>query len=1068
MIIIENVLNTSAKVRYIYHISDIHIRRYEKHNEYEYIFEKLYEYLEKVKNDNSIIVITGDLLHNKDNLTPDCVLKTWLFLDKLRNIMPLFLITGNHDFVETNNHIKDSIQAILQDKDCDNFYYLRESGAYRYGNVLFGVSSLIDKQHIYAKDIMTNAQYKIGLYHGGVGKTETSVGYKLNGDKLVSDFEGYDYVLLGDIHKYQYVAPNMAYSSSLISQNFGETDDYHGILIWDLNKGTQKYHIIKNKYRYMEIVVKENKVLKDGEEIDYKTFEFPKNGRLRVNVDDDNYYKDIKKYLRKNFKKLSIYESNIVKMNFEDENMNKEDISYISLLEKYITKLSEDNKGKCREIFSQNIVESELVVEKSLLEWKLLDLEFSNLFSYGSNNFIDFTKLQNNELTGLFAPNSYGKSTIIDILLFSLYEDFSRNVYSRYKTIPSYIINYKYNDFEIKLRFIIGGYLYMIHKKGKKVKKNTSKTGKSISFSINKLYRYEDGIETDLTGKDRFETLDVLKNIIGNYNEFCLTTLYLQNNEKNFYDMKPQDRKTFLYDLLHLHKFEYMTKKFKAKSRENKILLNNILSQLTDENNIDNLKENNTDYENEILLYEKDNINTILKLNELIQKKEKLLTFIDNDLLNIECKYSDSIDIMKYRMELIEKLIPEYNNYTYDFNEFKNILLKRIYLLESKIVNINDCYIDKPYNELIKELANINNILKNKEDIINKYNKYIKNKNEYDNLKYKLDLITQNIKENEINEKCKICMKRKCIIDKLLLEYEEINNKLKIIVLNDDDYKNYQDMILLEDKHNYIKNKTYEEDINRLNQVVNMIDYLHNIEREKDTFIIDTINNYKESIRYNENKSYIEEIKHLNVIINELNNKIIDNNSKITEYKLLINNNNFILNNYEKNITLKENYNNNVKIYDALAKSVCIHGIPSVILNKYLEGIQTYMNNLISPFINKTVELILEGNYLYINIYNDKDEIINILGGMEHFIVNISLKITLGKLSVLPKCGLLIIDEGVSVLDKEHIDKFHIIGNFLKSNYKNIIIISHIDGIKDFISDFISINKVNGDSIINY
>lgn len=247
-----------------------------------------------------------------------------------------------------------------------------------------------------------------------------------------------------------------------------------------------------------------------------------------------------------------------------------------------------------------------------------------------------------------------------------------------------------------------------------------------------------------------------------------------------------------------------------------------------------------------------------------------------------------------------------------------------------------------------------------------------------------------------------------------------------------------------------------------------MIDYLHNIEREKDTFIIDTINNYKESIRYNENKSYIEEIKHLNVIINELNNKIIDNNSKITEYKLLINNNNFILNNYEKNITLKENYNNNVKIYDALAKSVCIHGIPSVILNKYLEGIQTYMNNLISPFINKTVELILEGNYLYINIYNDKDEIINILGGMEHFIVNISLKITLGKLSVLPKCGLLIIDEGVSVLDKEHIDKFHIIGNFLKSNYKNIIIISHIDGIKDFISDFISINKVNGDSIINY
>ena len=81
--------------------------------------------------------------------------------------------------------------------------------------------------------------------------------------------------------------------------------------------------------------------------------------------------------------------------------------------------------------------------------------------------------------------------------------------------------------------------------------------------------------------------------------------------------------------------------------------------------------------------------------------------------------------------------------------------------------------------------------------------------------------------------------------------------------------------------------------------------------------------------------------------------------------------------------------------------------------------------------------------------------------------MNISLKMTLGRLSVLPKCGLLIIDEGVSVLDKDHIDRFHIIGNFLKSNYKNVIIISHIDGIKDFISEFIPINKdSNNDSSI--
>ena len=235
----------------------------------------------------------------------------------------------------------------------------------------------------------------------------------------------------------------------------------------------------------------------------------------------------------------------------------------------------------------------------------------------------------------------------------------------------------------------------------------------------------------------------------------------------------------------------------------------------------------------------------------------------------------------------------------------------------------------------------------------------------------------------------------------------------------------------------------------------------------ENNYILYIFHNYIFSIKYKLHKHYIVTVKKYQILINQLNTKILQHNNKITEYKFKINNNNFIINNYKKNIQFKIKYQNQIKIYDTLAKSVCIHGIPSIILNKYLQGIQNYMNHLISPFINKTLQLILDGNYLYINIYNHKNHIINILGGMEHFIVNISLKITLAKLSVLPKCGLLIIDEGVSVLDKEHIDKFKIIATFLKNNYKNIIIISHIDPIKDFISHFITINKyTNQDSHI--
>ena len=42
------------------------------------------------------------------------------------------------------------------------------------------------------------------------------------------------------------------------------------------------------------------------------------------------------------------------------------------------------------------------------VDWKIKSFEFSNMFSYGEDNVVDFTKL--NGIVGLFAPNASGKS----------------------------------------------------------------------------------------------------------------------------------------------------------------------------------------------------------------------------------------------------------------------------------------------------------------------------------------------------------------------------------------------------------------------------------------------------------------------------------------------------------------------------------------------------------------------------------------------------------------------------------------------------------------------------------
>jgi DNA repair exonuclease SbcCD ATPase subunit len=80
----------------------------------------------------------------------------------------------------------------------------------------------------------------------------------------------------------------------------------------------------------------------------------------------------------------------------------------------------------------------------------------------------------------------------------------------------------------------------------------------------------------------------------------------------------------------------------------------------------------------------------------------------------------------------------------------------------------------------------------------------------------------------------------------------------------------------------------------------------------------------------------------------------------------------------------------------------------------------------------------------------------------------LAFKISFTSVFNIPSSGLLIIDEGVSVLDKEHIIKFNEICKLIKENYNNIILITHIEAFIDYTIDTIKIEKkVNNVGLIN-
>ena len=105
--------NTKKKIDKIYHISDVHIRLIHRKDEYLTVFKNLYQFLNEKKCENSIIVITGDLLHSKLELSPECCDITFDFLKTLCNFFPVILIAGNHDALLNNLSRTDSISSIL-------------------------------------------------------------------------------------------------------------------------------------------------------------------------------------------------------------------------------------------------------------------------------------------------------------------------------------------------------------------------------------------------------------------------------------------------------------------------------------------------------------------------------------------------------------------------------------------------------------------------------------------------------------------------------------------------------------------------------------------------------------------------------------------------------------------------------------------------------------------------------------------------------------------------------------------------------------------------------------------
>jgi len=682
-----------SKIERIFHISDIHIRLYHRQKEYQDIFEKLYDYIKLTSNNTEIIIITGDLFHSKNNLSPESILITQNFLIRLSQLCPTFLIAGNHDAMLTNQQREDSITAIVQNIHIPNFFYLKNSGVFFVANVAIAVCSILDNQWIYANSFQPPAkiQHKIALYHGGVGIVDTGVGHRLRGEKLVSDFDGYDFTLLGDIHKYQWLVPKrMAYASSLIAQNFSEFQDPHGVLVWNLETLEHIYHTIDNPCGFFVLNINNNQLFVNDEQISKNDIpNYLKNitASLQIKLNIQNCTHDFITEIKQKIQNISndakiipnYLAANPTSRHQEDP-ISYDNTSLQNLLTQHIQKIrpniTQDELLFITQKYQEYATNAAIVNERNMAKWELIDLKFSNLFGYGPNNFIDFQRFSEKSTIGIIAPNSYGKSSLIDIILFALFSKFSR---TRGTSISKDIINIQANNFSVKLRFKIGGDIYTIYKEGKREQSD------KIKITQNQLLKQTASSPDviNMTDENRLKTDKIIGELIGSYDDMTFTNIQLQNRNQSFKDMTDKDRKDYLYKILKLDVWNHIVDAIKNDLKPMKSHIT-YLEKTIDNINIDQCRENMADlslkmqdhlelfeqqlYEKEINLENMGGNMTSLSSAEIAQMRVQYVQ-IGRKLANLHL-IPNSRQIKKlfadndaWFLETLEKLKEEKNSY---------------------------------------------------------------------------------------------------------------------------------------------------------------------------------------------------------------------------------------------------------------------------------------------------------------------------------------------------------------------------------------------------------------------
>ena len=676
-------------------------------------------------------------------------------------------------------------------------------------------------------------------------------------------------------------------------------------------------------------------------------------------------------------------------------------------------------------------------------KWSIKKLRFDNTFGYGSKNVIDFDKLIG--ITGVFGKNRSGKSSIPGSLMYGLF-----NTTDRGSIKNLHIINSRKGFCQVEVDFNVNGKAYRSERQSVK---HTTKAGKTNASTSLNLWKTAGGEKIeDLSGEQRRETEKDLKKLVGTADDFLLTSLASQGGMNTFIRNGATVRKSILTKFLDLIVFENMLNIAKSEFselrgsmksapdrdwatiiRSKRIELENLTTERKEvEEQSKRIREEHDSIKLLLATHENSEDFTedeIVAQNTLIEKLVKRSNLMQQSIL----KASDSIMTLDNKIDKIKKIKEQFpiEELKEKFQEQRDI--------ESNLKAIEHSL--EKERTLLKQQKKLASTL----EVVPCGDSYPKCKFIKDSHIAKQKIPEQSEKVSEISSNCSAIKRSlKKILGQTL---EEKIEKYEEILKNESVFKLERSSIVVSLREYEVEDTNINQEIKEAKELLSKMKLNASASSEN-----------KEVARLKGKlKNLLQRTNFLESEKLSLSEKIGLNQQQLTDLET----------EREKYSELKKKWN----AYNAFMQSVDKKGIPLKIMSSQLPVINSEIEKILHGVVDFTVNIEADDDTnaldVFIN-YGDSKRIIECASGMEKMLSSLAIRVALINVSNLPKSDLLIIDEGFGALDDGNIEACSRLLVSLKKFFKNILIISHIDAIKDVVDNVLDIQSKGKNSLVVY